>query len=180
MGKIRFPVVCLAGIVALSSAAFSQQISTLTSEVEEIPPLAGAVLAHNSEQISKLLDSRENVDERVRARKGGRAGFTPLILAAAFSDAEIAGRLIKYGAKITILDDYHRSALWYAAFRENVAVLRVLAGASGTRDVINVADDDLKRTPLHIAVNGTAPEAVEVLINLGASWDQKDFLDEPR
>jgi ankyrin repeat protein len=151
---------------------------TVPDEIEYVPPLARAVLTRDPEQVNKLLEARENVDDPVRAKGGARAGFTPLILAASVSDAEIAQMLIRHGAKIAVLDDFNRSAFWYAALRENVELTDVLIGAPGARDVVNAADDDLKRTPLHIAVRGNARELVQLLLKVGASRDQKDILGE--
>lgn len=114
------------------------------------------------------------------AKKGGRAGFTPLILAAAISDRAAIDKLLASGAKITILDDYHRSALWYAALREDVSTTEILVKAGSAEDVVNAADADLQRTPLHLAVRGDDPRVVELLLGLGASKSktEKDILGD--
>jgi ankyrin repeat protein len=84
--------------------------------------------------------------------------------------------LVKRGAKASIFDDFHRSAFWYAALNDDVEVTE--AAAPGARDAVNAADDDLKRTPLHLAVHGTDPRLVQLLIKLGASGNEKDALGE--
>jgi ankyrin repeat protein len=86
--------------------------------------------------------------------------------------------LVQRGAKVTEFDDFHRSAFWYAALNESVGVTTVLVGAPGAKDAVNAADNDLKRTPLHIAVHGNTPELVGLLLRIGASREQKDFLGE--
>jgi ankyrin repeat protein len=151
---------------------------TVPNNILYIPPLAKAVLARDIGQVSKILDTREDINERVRAKEGVRAGFTPLILAASLSDPEITQMLVKRGARANVFDDFHRSAFWYAAFNESTDVTFALLGATGARDAVNAADDDFKRTPLHLAVHGNTPELAQLLLKLGASREQKDILGE--
>jgi Ankyrin repeats (3 copies) len=177
---------CVSAFLVASQAVFGQSkppdpgAQTLSNNIEYVPPLAKAVLSRDPAQVDKALLGKEDVNERVLAKKGTgtRAGFTPLILAASLSDAEIAQMLIKRGAKVSILDDFHRSAFWYAALNGNVELTSVLIGAQGASDVVNAADDDLKRTPLHLAVHGSAPTLVQLLVKVGASREQKDVLGE--
>jgi mono/diheme cytochrome c family protein len=153
---------------------------TNPSTIEYLPPLARAVLSGDLGQV-KLLANPENVEERVRAKVGARAGFTPLILAAAQSDADMVQMLIARGAKVTDVDDFHRSPLWYGALQENVALLKTLTAAPGSRDVVDTADDDLKRTPLHFAVQSNEPELVSLLLSIDPTdkaSNQKDVLGE--
>jgi ankyrin repeat protein len=92
-------------------------------------------------QVSQALKKwPENINDTVRAKAGARAGFTPLILAAALSHSEIAEMLIGHGAEITRLDDYNRSAFWYAALLEDIRVTKVLIGAPAVHEVVNAAE----------------------------------------
>ena len=143
-----------------------------------VPSLAKAILGNDIERLNRELAAGAKVDEPVRAQDGARAGFTPLILAAALSEPEIVRTLIKYGSSVSVLDDFHRSAFWYVALKGNVEIARVLSEARGARDAINAADNDLQRTPLHLAVRGNAPELVSLLLGIGASREQKDVLGE--
>jgi hypothetical protein len=168
-------------VLALSSAAIGQDMANVSAititpnMIAFIPPIARAVLSRDPERIAKAI-LEYNVNDQVRAKDGARAGFTPLIIAAALSEQNAAQMLIKSGAKITILDDFHRSALWYAALSENVEMTQTLMQGPGTSDVINAADIDFKRTPLHIALRGDAPQLVALLVKAGASLDQRDLL----
>jgi Ankyrin repeats (3 copies) len=149
--------------------------------IDYVPPIARAVLTGDSRQVSEALDKEpESVNAPIRAKKGARAGFTPLILATALSDRAAIGMLLQRGAKIAILDDFHRSALWYAALREDVGTTEILVKAESVEDIINTADTDLHRTPLHLAVRGNEPEVVELLIQHGASKSEseKDILGD--
>jgi ankyrin repeat protein len=163
--------------LALSRIAISNEPTPLLADgaiveantIESIPDLARAVLTGDRKEVDRWLLKGANVDERVHAKNGARAGFTPIILAAAISDSQIAKMLIENKANITLLDDFHRSAFWYAALNQSDAVTEVLVTARDANDVINDADDDLKRTPLHLAVRGNEVETVKLLLTKGAS-----------
>lgn len=169
--------------VALAWATHDVPISKVAiefdSSIEYIPPLARAVLSGDAKLVSQTIEkSPKSVNDPVRARAGGHAGFTPLILAAALSEPDIAEMLIKSGANITVLDDYHRSAFWYAALRDDVRITEILLEAPSAREVVNTPDYVFKRTPLHVAVRGDEPDVVDLLIKAGASGNQKDILQE--
>jgi ankyrin repeat protein len=61
---------------------------------------------------------------------------------------------------------------------ENVELAGVLINAPGARQVINTADSDFERTPLHLAVRSNAPQVVFLLLKAGASRGLKDILGE--
>jgi uncharacterized protein len=184
VGSLLIPTAAL--LLALSGVAASEELTpkaavepfTIESRtIEYIPPVARAVLTGDLKKVDAALDGA-NVDERVRAKEGARAGFTPIILAAALSDSEIAAMLIQKGAKITLLDDFHRSVFWYSTMAENFDVTKILISARDAADVINAADDDLKRTPLHLAVRRNEVETVRLLLEKGASRDLQDIRGE--
>jgi ankyrin repeat protein len=172
--------------LAVSRIAISNEPTPLLADgaiveantIESIPDLARAVLTGDPKEVDRWLLKGANVDERVRAKNGARAGFTPIILAAAISDSQIAKMLIENKANITLLDDFHRSAFWYAALNQSDAVTEVLVTARDANDVINAADDDLKRTPLHLAVRGNEVETVKLLLTKGASRSLEDIRGE--
>jgi ankyrin repeat protein len=172
--------------LAVSRIAISNEPTPLLADgaiveantIESIPDLARAVLTGDPKEVDRWLSKGANVDEPVRAKKGARAGFTPIILAAAISDSQIAKKLIENKANITLLDDFHRSAFWYAALNQSDAVTAVLITARDANDVINAADDDLKRTPLHLAVRGNEVESVKLLLTKGASRSVEDIRGE--
>ena len=167
--------VCLV-LTVLSGAAVGGELAPLDlaavgvpeTSVSSVPKLARAVLTRDIDQVSKALATGEPVDERVPAKEGKRAGYTPLILAAAISDSDIAKLLIEHGAQVTSRDDFGRSAFWYAALNQNVEVTDVLVRVPNYIKVINVPDEELERTPLHLAVRGNAPELVRLLLKSGA------------
>jgi len=144
-------------LVALSMSAageelFSQSVRIVPDKIAYIPPLAKAVLSGDAKEVISAIKAGDNVDAKVEAKDGGRAGFTLLILAATLPNPNIAQLLVGKHAKVTILDDFNRSAFWYAALRGSVATTQVLMSAPDGEDIINVADNDMNRTPLHLAV----------------------------
>jgi hypothetical protein len=180
---LRFGL-CLSAMLTLPHSATSQNatlafppIEIAPNTIEYIPPIAKAVLSGDPRQVNRALETG-NPNDPIRAKKGERAGFTPLILAAALSETEIAQMLIRRGAKVTDLDDFNRSAFWYAAMHENVELATALISAPGARDVLNKADSDFERTPLHLAVRSNAPQVVYLLLKAGASRNIKDILGE--
>ena len=177
----------LAFFLVLSGAAVAQELALnnigpivgiVPNTIESIPPVAHAVLTRDPNQVRAALEKRAGINEAVRAKKGSRAGFTPIILAAALADLDIAKLLIENDAQVSILDEFNRSAFWYAAEIHNIEITKILITGKGASDVINVADNDLKQTPLHIAVRDDDPDLVRLLKSMGASPDKKDILGE--
>jgi ankyrin repeat protein len=173
-------------VVFLSSTAMAQSqetsianVALVPSTIEYIPPLAQAVLHGDQKQVSEVIkEAPDSINEPVRSRKGSRSGYTPLILAAALSEPKIASILIQGGAKVTALDDYNRSAVWYAAFVGDAEVTKVLFEAPAISDVVNAADNDFRRTPLHLALRNNNSKLVSLLLKAGASTAPRDVLGE--
>jgi hypothetical protein len=167
---------------SIGAKAQEKQPTNLSSDrtIAYIPPVARAVLTGDPDQVVMALEKQpEQINAKVEAVKGKLAGYTPLILAAAISNVKIADILISRGANVAILDDYHRSALWYAAFGENAAVTEaLLQDPNGAAKIVNEADNSFRRTPLHLAVRGDNPAVAQLLMQHGAekSLDLKDVL----
>jgi ankyrin repeat protein len=119
--RVAVVLIAFSAAAALSQELTSKSaITAAPNTIEFIPMLARAVLTGDPKQVDQALQKHEEVNSRVQAKKGARAGFTPLILAASLSNPEIVKALVQNGAKITILDDFRRSALWYAALHSSV------------------------------------------------------------
>ena len=173
--------------LVLSSAAVAQEspsnkivsvVGVVPNTIAFIPPVARAVLTGDPKQVDAALAERADINEVVRAKEGSRAGFTPIILAAALADPDIVKKLIENGARLSIPDDFHRSAFWYAAEIHSAEITQLLFAGKDASDAINMADYDLKQTPLQIAVRDDDFDLVQLLKSKGASADQKDILGE--
>jgi len=143
----------------------------------QIPVVASAVLEGNYAAVEQALKrDPDGVNQPIKAEDGDRAGFTPLIVAAAFGHDDILALLLKHGAKLNVFDDYHRSALWYASFQGDETAVRTLLNDEASRAIVNVADEDLQRTPLHFAVRTDNPELTASLLKAGANAELADWL----
>src|SRR5271165_1627137 len=113
--------------VAQTSEAQSNAGNGSVNPIESMPPIARAVVDDDRKAIAALLKEEPSaINDTVRAKKGERAGYTPLILATALSNPDMAKYLIDHGAEITKVDDYNRSAFWYAAFNGNTELTEIL------------------------------------------------------
>jgi len=186
--QMSFPAVrSLTFLLILSSAAVAQApaadklgsvVGIVPNTIQVIPRVAGAVLTGDPKQVDAALAEHEDINAVVRAKEGSRAGFTPIILATALAYTDIVKKLIGNGARLSIPDDFHRSAFWYAAEIHNLEIAQILAEGKDAGDAINMADNDLKQTPLQIAVRDDDSDLVQFLESKGASPDKKDILGE--
>jgi ankyrin repeat protein len=168
-------------VVAQTSNGEATTASQGVGATELLTPVAQAVVHGDMNAVVTLVEKEpEVVNEAVRSKKGEKAGFTPIILAAAFSRFEIVKYLMSENADITKLDDYNRSVFWYAAFNGDIEVTQMvlaIAKPPVVTSVINIPDSDLMRTPLQLAVRRNEPQLVRMLVNAGAS-EAKDVWGE--
>ncbi|TFB02620.1 Ankyrin-3 [Trichoderma ghanense] len=106
-------------------------------------------------------------------------GYTPLYLASMDGTAEVAALLIDRGADVTTAAKDGRTPLHMALSRgqEGLEIARKLLGfdpgVKTENPCVNATAED-NATPLHIAAEYGPPEAVEMLLHLGAKIDQTD------
>jgi hypothetical protein len=91
-------------------------------------------------------------------------GITPLHLAVATDQTDIADLLITHGADVSAASSSGFTPLHWAASRDNVDIIRLLLNAGG--NVNARAQRDI--TPLHLAVQKNAVRAVRALLEAGA------------
>jgi ankyrin repeat protein len=155
-------------VVAQTPNEESVSDSQATEAAGLLPPIAQAVIRGDMKGVIALVQKEPQVvNEKVRAKEGERAGFTPIILAAAFSNTDMVKYLMFENADITKLDDYHRSVFWYAAFNGDVEITQMvlaIAKPPAVSSVINTPDLDLLRTPLQLAVRRNEPQLVRMLV----------------
>ncbi|CAI6084051.1 unnamed protein product [Clonostachys chloroleuca] len=111
----------------------------------------------------------ERVVEELLAVKYGN-GITPLSIALSYGYPEIAGQLIKKGAKIEAKDNYQRTPLALAArwgYR-NITQLLLEKGANIK------ARDKNQRTPLAIATAWGYGDIIQLLLEKGADIEARD------
>lgn len=123
-------------------------------------PLHQAVRARDIVTLEQLLESRSGsaLDE------SEGEGVTPLHLAAATDQADMATLLLARGANVNATNHNGFTALHWAASRDHVTTARVLLEAGATLD----ARARSGITPLHWAAGRNAIRAVSLLLEHGA------------
>jgi hypothetical protein len=123
-------------------------------------PLHQAVRARDIISLEGLLES--HVGRALNATVGN--GVTPLHLAAATDQPDIAALLVARGADVNATNNLAFTPLHWAASRDGVATMRLLVEAGA--DINAKARNNI--TPLHWAATKNASAAVTFLIQAGA------------
>jgi hypothetical protein len=127
-------------------------------------------LARRHFQLAQLLHrSGSSVDPQ------GESGWTPLISAAYLGDVEMVEVLLNYGADIQAQTIFGRTALHWAAGSHHFSdpeVVRLLLKYGADINLRAIIDGGI--TPLHSAAAGGRADAVRVLLEHGASVDEKN------
>lgn len=123
-------------------------------------PLHQAVQAHDIVTLESLLES--HTGDALNATISG--GITPLHLAAATDQADVATLLMERGANVNATNSTGFTPLHWAANRDAVDMIHVLLKGGATLDA--KAQNNI--TPLHWAASKGAVKAVSALIEAGA------------
>lgn len=95
-------------------------------------------------------------------------GCTPLLLAARQGYANCVQMLLRFGAKVSVCDDTSgMSPVHHSAKNGHVHCLALLVDNAEDKTVID-RPDDLRRTPLMLAVSNSHADCVTTLIKSGA------------
>lgn len=128
-------------------------------------PLHAAALSDRVAEALRLIDQGMSADER------DPNGNTPLMVAAAFGNAEVAAALIERGADPNAHDGVHGATpLHFAAMAGYPAVVKLLL-AHGARIGIH---DSLGDVPLHYAALYNRGAVIELLAAAGADLNTPD------
>lgn len=152
---------------ALNYALKQVAIIEFTQSQEEAQAV-DIITTGNRKLISKYLDKNTDLNEQ------GVNGWTPLMMAIAQGDLEIATTLLDLGADPDIKNLQNRSALHFAARYANLdsCLLLIEYGAN-----LNI-QDDIGNTPLIIATSYGSLEVVEALVKAGADIKIENHLKE--
>ncbi|MEG9861651.1 MAG: ankyrin repeat domain-containing protein [Parvularculales bacterium] len=139
-------------------------------------PLHGAVEKNKSAVIKALLERGADIEAR------DKHGTTPFLGAVGFNGRpDVLKLLIEYGADIEARDGKGRSALHWAAVRDDVLMAVPIDEAIVLKNIellldhgmdINVRDNPENATPLlWAAVRSKSPAVLELLLNRGADME---------
>jgi formylglycine-generating enzyme required for sulfatase activity len=135
-------------------------VATLLHSAAFASSLHQAVSARDIVTLEALLEA--HVGSALNAVIGN--GITPLHLAAATDQPDLAALLIARGADVGVTNNAGFTPLHWAASRDGVDTLRVILAAGG--DINAKAQNGI--TPLHWAASKNAVKSVQALIDAGA------------
>lgn len=128
------------------------------------PEIMAAVNQGNIKQATQLAESRGALIGR------GKNGESVLVLSAMSQQAKMLGWLIAQGVPTELVDDYGRTALYYASIQGDSKMISELVSAGAN---VN-ARSDLNKTPLMAAVHNGHFGATRLLLSHGAQPDLQD------
>ena len=101
---------------------------------------------------------------------------TPFLMACILEDEWTVKKFLKVGASLVDLTAEGRTALYIAAEKGNVSIMRLLHAAHGPGNHLDLpcTTETHRGTPLHVAAMFNNSLIVSVLIELGASLSSKD------
>ncbi len=167
----------IAGVTALMYAATSRSpeiVKAIIAAGADIAAASGdgktalhyaAEVSGNQAVLKALLRAGAAVDVQENL-----VGFTPLMMAALFGDADGVGALIEAGADVTIARNSGVTALHQAAYRFDSSKIRLILDAGGDLE----ARDSSGQTPLTWATRQGGLQAVETMLTAGADVHTRD------
>lgn len=122
-----------------------------------------AIVSGNKSDVNSLLASGLNVNATTQGN------ITPLMIATATMQNDIAVTLIQNDALISIADNLGRTALFVAASTGNHALVSAMLEYNDGIAAINMSDNEFGFTPLHASITLDDRESVALLLREGAS-----------
>jgi len=166
----------LSTLVGLATLWLATMLGNMPAAASEDGRLfAAAIFAGDIATVEKLIAEGRDINGTAPDDNGNETRTTPLMLATYRENEEVVRLLVENGARVDLVDDYNRSALWYAVFQQNLELVEFLGDIEGSRKVVNLPDKPLRETPLHVAVSLDDPEIVRYLREIGASTESLNF-----
>jgi len=122
-----------------------------------------AIIADDIRKVRELIDTGVNVN----AMTDG--GGTPLMFATILMNNPIALLLLQNGAIINTTDNRGRTPLYFAANGRNAEIIGALLEFDDGVATVNMVDNQVGYTPLHLAVTLNDPNSAKFLLAAGAS-----------
>eukprot|EP00029_Vermamoeba_vermiformis_P007698 TRINITY_DN3403_c0_g1_i1.p1 TRINITY_DN3403_c0_g1~~TRINITY_DN3403_c0_g1_i1.p1 ORF type:complete len:581 (+),score=35.74 TRINITY_DN3403_c0_g1_i1:377-2119(+) len=148
-------------IIATGAAKIDQ------TDQDNWSPLFIACLRGHTKVVEKLLEV--GADPEIREN---RFGWTPFLAACFAGHEDIARMLIAHAAKIGVVDNEKRSALFLAVLQNHVVIIDLLLALKDKLDVN--ASDVNDRTPFYLAVQNNNIPVVDKLLLAGCDINHPD------
>ncbi|XP_071507634.1 uncharacterized protein [Diadema antillarum] len=137
---------------------------------EGMTPLHRATLYNRVETMALFIHEGAVIDEV------DDDGFTPLLCAAWKGHVSAGQLLLTRGAEVNFFDQYHKSAVHWAAEMDHLDFMEFFLDIAG-KSLINVADV-YEHTPLHYAAEIGNCEMIQLLIDYKAEGEVRDILEK--
>ena len=134
------------------------------------PAIALAVARNDTASVQQQLGAGGNANLRLPAGMGQPQGDPLLQVAADAHSMQSLGLLLAHGADPSAADHAGHSALWLAAVRGDLPVVKELLSGGVSPDTHATSE----KTPLLAALRATHPDVAEALLAAGASPEATD------
>ncbi|WP_237350037.1 ankyrin repeat domain-containing protein [Wolbachia endosymbiont of Cylisticus convexus] len=161
------------GDIEVTEILVKNKADVNAEDLARLTALYEAARNGHKEVVKFLMNSGADV------KKNGALKLTPLHIAVANVDEAMVDCIIKndknIGKNIEAVDVLGWTPLYWAAAKNNTVILEILLQAISKYGAnVNIEDNLIGRSPLHIAVTNGNMEAVELLTRYGASINQMD------
>ena len=120
-----------------------------------------AARENNVEKISQLIQGGADVNQT------NQLGKTPLFMAAASDATDVIACLVRYNADVNAKDNKGWTPIFYATIQDNSAAVNELIKHKANVNIYGELGDDIKASPMYIAVSMNYIDIVSALITKG-------------
>ncbi|SBS81460.1 conserved Plasmodium protein, unknown function [Plasmodium ovale curtisi] len=176
IGRRALHYACAGGYFNICELLIKNGAKVNVSDYKHWTPLHIAVTKMHKDITELLLKNNANIHallpHSLSPNRGKTTASMCIHFAAIKGNKEITNLLLKYGAKINDIDLSNRTALHYAAYRNNTEYVRFLIYEKKAN--VNIFDVH-SRLPIHSACLGGVLENVKILVDTGSLVQKKDI-----
>ncbi|SBT46228.1 conserved Plasmodium protein, unknown function [Plasmodium ovale wallikeri] len=176
IGRRALHYACAGGYFNICELLIGNGAKVNVSDYKHWTPLHIAVTKMHKDITELLLKNNANIHallpHSLSPNRGKTTASMCIHFAAIKGNKEITNLLLKYGANINDIDLSNRTALHYAAYRNNTEYVRFLIYEK--KASVNIFDVH-SRLPIHSACLGGVLENVKILVDTGSLVQKKDI-----
>merc|ERR1719379_2433541 len=136
--------------------------------------LHAAVCSGDTKNCEALLQKDQLCAKRI-LREGDKWGRTALHLAMLRGSESMGALVLKFGAKVDVLDAWDHAPLHCAAYSGSVECCRLLIQHGAEVNVVDAGE----RTPLHVAADLSHEAVCRMLLDHGGSLSKESHVEPP-